>query len=151
MRGFSRAVRPYRRAMQGWFRMYHRAVLSGLFAIVSSLPIQAEPGIAVAGSFRQLDNAISAQQALQPNFDVQLEVAETEVNKHDRLVGADQRHEYRREKIYEKDIRKIKKVFGTAGEQLSAKFADETGWWSAIAFRMGFEKYVITQFSQTRQ
>jgi len=60
--------------------MYHRAVLSGLFAIVSSLPIQAEPGIAVAGSFRQLDNAISAQQALQPNFDVQLEVAETEVN-----------------------------------------------------------------------
>ena len=60
--------------------MYRRAVLSGLFAIVSSLPIQAEPGIAVAGSFRQLDNAISAQQALQPNFDVQLEVAETEVN-----------------------------------------------------------------------
>ena len=60
--------------------MYRRAVLSGLLAVVSSLPIQAAPGIAVAGSFRQLDNAISAQQALQPNFDVQLQVAETEVN-----------------------------------------------------------------------
>ena len=62
--------------------MYRRAVLSGLLAIVGSLPIQAERGIAVAGSFRQFDNAVSAQQALQPNFDVQLQVAETEVNSH---------------------------------------------------------------------
>ena len=60
--------------------MYRRAVLSALLAIVSSLPTQAERGIAVAGSFRQFDNAVSAQQALQPNFDVQLQVAETDVN-----------------------------------------------------------------------
>ncbi|MCS5568104.1 MAG: DUF5916 domain-containing protein [Pseudomonadales bacterium] len=60
--------------------MYRRAVLSGMVAIVSSLSIQAEPGIAVAGSFLQLDNALSAQQALQPKFDAQLHVAQTEVD-----------------------------------------------------------------------
>ncbi|MCH2353937.1 MAG: hypothetical protein MK295_05865, partial [Pseudomonadales bacterium] len=60
--------------------MYRRVVLSGLFAIVGSLPIQAEPGVAIAGSFRQLDNALSAQQALQAKLGVQMQVAETEVN-----------------------------------------------------------------------
>ncbi|MFP6824302.1 MAG: hypothetical protein VB915_10885, partial [Pseudomonadales bacterium] len=60
--------------------MYRRVVLSGLFAIIGSLPIQAEPGVAIAGSFRQLDNALSAQQALQAKLGVRMQVAETEVN-----------------------------------------------------------------------
>ena len=60
--------------------MYRRVVLSGLFAIVSSLSIHAEPGVAVAGSFHQLDNALSAQEALQAKLGIQIQIAETEVN-----------------------------------------------------------------------